>query len=230
MVAINIPTMLLMQALNIWVINRIAPELRFGWRGASRQLVRTIISFSSSIFMIRVSARLQSRTDEIVTGAFLHISAVAPCAISRRLGEAAQLLADQFMKVLLPVASQLHAESDHARLHSLYIMGTRLTLAIFLPLGCILCVLTRPILTLWVGAAYADYAHLAIILTFAALIDTIHWPGGAVLRGTGRHRPMAVMTLCTALANLGLSVALVRDFGLTGVALGTLIPTLKGGR
>jgi len=175
--------------------------------------------------MLQISGRLQTKTDEIVIGAFLPITAVTPYSIARRLSEVAGLLTNQFMKVLLPLASQLNAENDKARLRLLYITSTRLTLAIFLPIGCMLVVLAGPILTVWVGAAYAGYAHLVVILTLASLIDTSQWPAGSVLQGIARHRPLALISLCTALANLALSIVLVRSMGVTGVALGTLIPT-----
>jgi O-antigen/teichoic acid export membrane protein len=225
LVGISIAVMLAMQAWAIWFIHTIMPKLDFGWRHAKRRMVRTLISFSSSLFVTEFSGCLQTKTDEFVIAAFLSISAVAPYAIVRRLSELAQLLTDQLMKIILPLASELHAEDDRARLRSLYVTSTRLTLAIFLPVGCTLIVLARPILTAWVGAKYSDYAHLVIILTLASLITTSMWPGAAIIQSTARHRPLAAMSLGSGLANFVLSVALVHRFGLTGVALGTLIPT-----
>ncbi len=226
MVAVNIPITLAMQAVSVWVINRVAPELQFGWRGAKRQQVRTIISFSSSVFVTQGAGLLQTKTDEIIIGVFLPITAVTPYSIARKLSEAAQVLTDQFMKVLLPLASELHAADDQTRLRSLYSQGTRLTLALFLPVGCTLVILAQPILTVWVGAAYADQVQLVGILTLASLIATSQWPASSILQGMARHRPLAMMSVGSALANLGLSIALVHPLGLTGVALGTLIPTV----
>lgn len=223
--AVGIFVTLAMQVPSIWLINRIAPELRFGWGGASRRLVRTVLSFSSPLFVMDVAGRLQTKTDEVVIGALLPVSFITPYSLARRLSEVAQVLTDQFMKVLLPLASELHAENDQVRLRSVYITGTRLTLAIFLPVGCALVILARPILTVWVGAAYADYAHLVTILTLASLIDTSQWPAISILQGMARHRPLALISVGTGLANLALSVALVQSLGLTGVALGTLLPT-----
>jgi O-antigen/teichoic acid export membrane protein len=225
MVGVSIAVMLVMQAPSIWFINRIAPELRFGWRGAKRSLVRTILSFSSSLFVIDMATRLQTKTDETVIGAFLQVSFVTPYSLARRLSEVPQILTDQFMKVLLPLASQLHAENDRARLRLLYITGTRLTLAIFLPIGCTVVILARPILTAWVGPEYGNYPHLVAILAFASLINTSQWPASSVLQSMARHQLLAVTSLGSGLANLALSIVLVGRFGLTGVALGTLIPT-----
>ncbi len=229
MVAVNIPITLLMQGASVRAINRSTPELRFGWAGAEWRLVRRIISFSFSIFVVQGAGLVQTKTDEIVIGVVLPISAITPYAIARKLSELPQILTDQFMKVLLPLASELHADDDQARLRALYLESTRLTLAIFLPVACTLIVLARPILTAWVGAAYADNAHLLVILTVASLIATSQWPAGSILQGMARHGPLAIMTLGSAVANLALSITLVHRLGLAGVALGTLIPTAVEG-
>src|SRR5262249_5532016 len=224
--AVGIFVTLAMQAPSIWLIKRSAPELRFGWRGASRQLVRAVFSFSSPILVMNVAGHLQTKTGEIVIAAFLPLSAVTPFAIARRLSEVAQIQTDQFMKVILPLASELHATDDQARTRSLYITSTRLTLAMLLPVACVLVVLAQSILAAWVGTTYAEYSHLVLILALASCIDASQWPAGAVLQGMARHRPLAMMWASAALANLALSIMLVRGFGLTGVALGTLLPTI----
>ncbi len=225
MVAINIPVTLMTQIPAIWLINRTAPELHFGWRGASRRLLKTVASFSSAMFVINVAGQLETKTDEIVIGASLPIANVTPYSIARRLSELPQLLTEQFMKVLMPLASRLHAENDRQRLRALYLVSTRLTLAVFMPLALGLTILARPFITIWVGAPYGQYDYLVLILVAASFLVTSQWPGGAILQGMGRHRILALITLCSALVNLGLSLILVHPFGLTGVALGTLIPT-----
>jgi len=226
MVAANIVILLATQIPTIWLVHRIAPDLRFGWRGAERRLARTVIGYSWSIFVIQVSGRVQTQTDEIVIGAFLPLSLVTPYAIARRLSEVAQNLTDQFMKVLLPLASELHAENDQARLRALFVISTRLTLALFLPIGGTIMLLARPVLGLWVGEAYTPYAYLVVILTLASLIDTSQWPAGSILSGVARQRPLAAMSVGAAAANLALSLVLVQRLGVAGVALGTLIPTV----
>jgi O-antigen/teichoic acid export membrane protein len=226
MVELNILILLLTQIPSIWVINRIAPELRFGRGRASRKLVRSVITYSWSIFVIQASGRIHTQTDEIVIGAFLLISAVTPYAIARKLSEVAQTLTDQFLKVLLPLASELHASNDELRLRLLYTTSTRLTLAIFLPIAATMTVLARAVLTAWVGAEYGDYSNLVIILMLASLIDTSQWPAGSILSGMARHRYLAIISIGSALVNLALSLLLVRPLGVTGVAIGTLIPTV----
>ncbi|MHB1131382.1 MAG: lipopolysaccharide biosynthesis protein [Chloroflexota bacterium] len=224
-VAVDIPLSLLMQVPSIWLIKRLAPELRFGLRGARLSAVRTLVSFSSSLFVMQMATRVQTKTDEIVIGAFLPVSAITPYAIARRVSEMASLLSQQTSKVLVPLASQLDAQKDWLRLRNMYIVLSRLTLALSVLVGVTLVMLAGPFLTLWVGAAYAESAPLVAILTAAYLVDVSQMPASSVLQGAGRHRPLAIISVLAAVANLALSIVLVQRIGLVGVALGTLIPS-----
>jgi O-antigen/teichoic acid export membrane protein len=217
-------TSLLMQAPTLWLIRRVAPELRIDLRRASRNRVQAVTAFSASLFVINLAGHLQSKTDEIVIARFLPLSMVAPYALARRFSEAAHILTQQFIKVLLPLASELHANHEDARLRSTYIVSTRLALVTFLPVGCTLLMLSRPLLTLWVGAAYAETNYLVLVLTIAGLIDISQWPAVSILTGMARHQPLAAIAIGSGLTNLALSLVLVQYLGILGVALGTLIP------
>jgi O-antigen/teichoic acid export membrane protein len=225
-VAANVLVSVGAQAMTAACIRRVAPELRLSWRRARGSLVRRIAVFSSSMFAINAASYFQMKTDEIVIGAFLSAGVVPPYAMARKLSVLPQVFCDQFLKILFPLASQLHAENDLARLRSLYLIGSRLTLMVLIPMTGALIALAGPILTLWAGAEYAHYAHIVVILALAIAIDTTQWPAGLILMGTARHHRLAAATLGAGLANLALSLALVRPYGAIGVALGTLIPTV----
>jgi O-antigen/teichoic acid export membrane protein len=223
MVAASIPVTLGTQAITLWCAYRIAPELRFGWRAFRRELVRTVLSFSGSMFAIDVSYNVQTGCDEIVIGAFLPVSSVGPYSIARRLSGVPQLVAQQAFAGFIPLTSQLQAEGDSDRLRSLYLIGSRITLAICVPLAGVLIVLAGPLLTLWVGAEYAGYASLVLILTLASVAEVCHWPGQSILQGLGRHHGLAAAYVCAAFAKVGLAVVLVQSHGLTGVAFATFV-------
>jgi O-antigen/teichoic acid export membrane protein len=160
-----------------------------------------------------------------VIGAFLPVARVTPYALARRLSELPQILTSQFIRILLPLASQLHAERDRARLRTLFTTSSRASLALFLPIACAVTVLAGPFLAAWVGPAYAHNGRLVLILVAAGLVEISVWPAAAILQGMARHRLLAVFSAGSALVNFGLSIALVRPLGVTGVALGTLIAT-----
>ena len=225
MVAAGIPLALGMLVVGIGLLNRVAPELRATWRDARRELVRSVLSFSGATFIIQTGFSLLTKVDEIIIGAFLPISSVSPYTIARRLSAMPQMVTEPCLGAFLPVASQLQAEGEADRLQSFYLIGSRVTLAICVPLACLLIALAGPLLALWVGPEYSSYAPIVIILALAGIAEISHWPANEILQGIARHRGLAPGYTCAALANIGLSVALVRPYGLVGVALGTLIPS-----
>lgn len=223
--AVTIPVTIVIQIPTVMVVNRIAPELRFGMRGAKLSEVRTIVSFSSSLFVMQLAGRLQTKSDEIVIGAFLPVSSVTPYALARRLSEMVSLLCEQAAKVIMPLASQLDANRQWEGIRALYVTSSRVTLALSTLAGTVLVMLAGPLLTVWVGSSYADSAYLVTMLTAATLLWVSLLPAGSVLQGSAKHRPLAVASTVSAIANLVLSVILVQSMGVAGVALGTLIPT-----
>jgi O-antigen/teichoic acid export membrane protein len=136
------------------------------------------------------------------------------------------MLSRPILEGFLPLASHLEGEGDAGRLRLLYIVGSRLILALCLPLLCVVTTLAGPLLTLWVGAKYADNAPIVVILALAGLLEVSCWPGRSILQGIAHHRGIAAASVCAAVANLGLSLLLIRYYGIVGVALGTLIPTI----
>jgi O-antigen/teichoic acid export membrane protein len=58
------------------------------------------------------------------------------------------------------------------------------------------------------------------------MFRALSWPVVTVLQGLARHGPIAVLSIAGGLANLGLSIALIQELGVIGVAYGTLIPTV----
>jgi O-antigen/teichoic acid export membrane protein len=125
--------------------------------------------------------------------------------------------------VLLPLASEVSATRERAAVRELFLTSTRLTLAVALGVGLPVALLGGPILEIWVGDEFAGYGALVAILACAAIVDLPSYPAAAVMQSLERHGPIAWMATGSAVANVGLSIALVGPYGLEGVAAGTLI-------
>lgn len=225
LVAVFIPVNILTAVLSTWLARRTAPGLRLGWRGANLATMRMVANFSASIFAINLAARLQTRTDEFIIAIFRPLSAVTPYALARKLGEVAQLVALPFLKVVMPLASALNAADENERLRRLYVVASRIGLAIGAIFATVLVIAGSRILTLWVGEDYAQHGILVGILAVATLFATSQWPAVEMLQGMGRHHLVARTAVVSGIVNVGLSIVLLPSFGLVGVALGTLVPT-----
>jgi O-antigen/teichoic acid export membrane protein len=226
MVAVTVPVALVSQAVAVVVLRRVDRTFAVRWSPTSRSAARKLTRFGLTLTVSQVAVLLQKRTSEIVIGALVSVSAVAPYALARRLSDLPHMISDQFIKVLLPVASELHATGSPEAMRRLYLASTRVTLALMFPLGLCTAFLSADLLELWVGAQYRDQAVLVVILVIASVAFTSQWPAGSVFQGMGRFGPFAVASLLSGVANVALSLLLVRPFGLVGVAVGTLVPTV----
>ena len=87
--------------------------------------------------------------------------------------------------------------------------------------------LADPLIHAWLrekAAAMAGAVPIIQILAIAVAIRVGNATGTTLLKGAGQHRMLAWVNLGTGVVNLVLSVALIKPFGLPGVAYGTLIP------
>ena len=221
---IAVPVTLLWLAPTIWLIHRTAPELHFGFRGAQRRHARRVMLFSSALFGIQVASVVKLQSDEFVIGASLPVRAVSPYSIARKLSGLPGQLTSQFVFVLLPLASRMHAEGDASMLREIYLSGMRLTLALFAIVGGALIIFAHPFLVAWLPAA-ASSTDIVVLLTFAALLEAMISPVSQALQGMSRHQPLVVFALGSAALNLALSIALIGPLGVRGVAIGTLVAT-----
>ncbi len=224
--AANILAALVPQAIGIWLVGRSAPELSLGWRGARRDQVKPLLSYSMMTFVIQVASNLQTQIDEIVIGIFLPVSSVGGYYVARRISALPQMLSQPVLGAFIPLASQLNAQNDTTGLRELYLFGSRAILAICIPLLVAVVGLAGPLLALWVGTKYSTNAAVVVVLATASVLEVGYWPGRMILQGIGQHRGLAKAATFGAIANLGLSILLIHYYGVIGVAFGTLIPAI----
>jgi O-antigen/teichoic acid export membrane protein len=207
-----------------WTARRAFPELRIRPALFSRSLVREVTAFSVYMFIIDVAVQIGFNLDNIVIGAALGTSVVAVYAVALRIADYQRQLSNQFNGLLFPVAVRFGAGGRVAELESLLIEGTRV--ALIMVIGVTICVigLGGPLIAVWMGPAFQPGVVPLYVLAITGIVLVGQGPLGNILLGTGHHRLVAYSALAEAIANLILSVILVRRFGILGVAIGTAVP------
>jgi O-antigen/teichoic acid export membrane protein len=207
---------------------RVFPELRISPSLFRRDRLREVTGFSIYSSIIDWSNKLNYQLDEIVIGVFLGSPAVAVWAVAERIIAGTQRLTNQLNGVMFPVVVDSDASQRQDTLRQILLQGTRLSLAMVVPISAVLILLADPLLRAWLGTHATPSILGAVpviqILAVAVAIRVGNATGNTVLKGAGSHRMLAYVNLATGIVNIALSVALVRDFGLVGVAVGTLVP------
>lgn len=206
------------------IVFRIMP-LRFGWSFVSKASLRQVVNYGSVTFMIMLAGKLRFKTDALVIGTFLTAAAITYFSIGARLVDYVTELVDSLAQIFTPMSSHFDATGDMDRLRAIFIGGNRACALVIFPLCAGFVILGKSIIEIWVGTKYiaASYPVLLILL-IPSTLRCAQSSSSRILFGMARHRWLAVVTLIEGLANLLLSVLLVRPFGIIGDALGTAIP------
>jgi O-antigen/teichoic acid export membrane protein len=208
------------------LVFRWTPGLRFELRQIDRATVRMIRGYSLDSFLALIAGRLAFSTDAFVIGWALGAAAITPFAFANRLVDLGRSILRSATTTLTPAISASEAKGDLAAVRGYFLHGTRLVLYAALPVQAGLLLLGKPFLTVWLRAPdVADGAGPTLWVLAGTLSLTIAQSVAArVLYGVGRIRLFARLALVEGVANLLLSVALVRPLGIVGVAWGTAVP------
>jgi O-antigen/teichoic acid export membrane protein len=199
----------------------------FGWKYVEKSTFRLMVNYSSATFMIMVAGRLKFKTDEIVIGSMVSAAGVTYFTIGGRIVDYASGVVNSLAQTFLPMISQSEAKGDISRLRKVFVAGNRLCAFTTFPIVAILLILGKSVIEVWVGKKYVATSYpVLVILLIPCAIMWAQAGSGRVLFGMSKHRTWAVVTLIEAIANVILSVVLVRPYGIVGDAFGTAIPLM----
>jgi O-antigen/teichoic acid export membrane protein len=200
-------------------------------RAFRRTELRALSGLSAMNLLNNIGQIVISRTDLVVIGAFLDVKAVAYYNIGRLLVEYAGQANYSVMVSFRPHLTHLYSRGDFDGFRRLFLMGTRISALLAIPVAACMLSFGRPLLALWVGSGYVDGAAsqrsdiVMAILILAYLPQwqqTLSWQA---IFATGRYRYLTALTLAQAVANIAITLLLVQWYGLIGVAVGRLIPS-----
>jgi len=203
---------------------RLLPTLSVHWKHVNWQMFRECVGFSGYSFVSSVAQQLIYATDVMVIGCLMGENAVVPYFIAMRLCTMLRMPLEKINEICVPTAGALEARSDTGTLRGLLTraVGASLLLSASAVIGGYFYGGT--LINTWMGAGYETSAQILILLLLGQLIAM---PVGVIrglLFGMGHVKVPTLIFLAEAAANLLLSLWLIRDYGLVGVALGTVIP------
>lgn len=199
--------------------------LRFSPRNISRSSFRQIANYSGTTFLIIVAGRLRFKTDAMVIGTFVSATAITYFTIGSRLVDYASEVVSSLAQIFVPMSSQSQATGDLDGLRKIFVVGNRACAFLIFPIAVVLVFLGKALIETWMGFKYvaASYPVMLVLLVPYTLM-LAQSASGRTLWGMAKHKTWAKVVLAEGVANLILSIALVRPYGIIGDAIGTAIP------
>jgi O-antigen/teichoic acid export membrane protein len=208
--------------MQIYLARRAAPWARLNRTTIVRGKAKSLFSYSIYTFITAIADNLRFQVDSLVITAFVGLSAVTHYRIASVFMGYYINAAIMTTGIAQPVLVQAYGAGDRDKMNRIFFFTTKLSLFISIFIGCILIFLGKPFITRWMGTGYQDAYLPLVVLTLAALLDVGQNPSIGLLYATFNHRFYTYINLAEGVLNLLFSLALVRPFGILGVALGTL--------
>jgi O-antigen/teichoic acid export membrane protein len=210
--------------IHLFLSRRCLPGLVFSTKLARRKMVGPLFRHGLYSALISAGNRLNYEVDNIVIAAFLPVGLIAFYVIGSRLVQYWRDLVNGAVQIVMPLVSGLEARGSAEDLGLLFLRTTKYLLLLGSPLALGLLLLGPDFIRLWMGPDYAARSGLVLVILGAAqFVSLTECSASAVLCGLSKHKANVWCTGLEGILNLGLSVALVRPYGIYGVALGTTL-------
>lgn len=226
MVLVNISGVILYFIFGQVFLLRNFRDLICRWGKIDREMMTIIYDYSRPLFVQDIAKKLNSKTDEGTIGFFESAALVTPYNIARRYSESIQILAQQAIKLFLPLMSELQANGDTEGLRKYFLFSTRIISIFCIGTGVLLSAYAPPLIRAWVGDQVSVPVTIVFILIAATMFTTIQLPATTALKGMAQHHRLTKFAILFGITNLALSIILFPIFGLVGIAMGTLIPAV----
>ncbi len=212
----------------IMVFQRI-PEFSLHPKHFRFAAVQGVLSFSIVAYLITFTNLIMARTDQAVISFGIGVAFVAVYQAGYKAAEMFGLFSVQMQDALSPAAAQLNITKDEAGLRDLLVKSTQLTIFLTTPLYAICAVYLEPLIKILTGLKSVETATFwvgqsLLLATYSSLLTNSC--SKRILMMCGWERRLLKISLIDAGINLVASVILVKRYGVLGVALGTMVPTL----
>ena len=198
----------------------------FSWPRWNRQTASKLFNFGGPVLIGQIADRIRFQTDTLTVSFFIGLTAVAHYSIGTTLVLYYVDAIAAIIGVLVPVLSMQQSISDQAGFRRSFFAGTRIALvgSAFMVFGMIAW--SRDFVVRWMGRSFTDIYPVIVILALAVFLETSQATSVNALYASLHQKAYATINIGEAIANLILSIALARPYGMIGVALGTLVPSI----
>jgi len=209
---------------------RIRPNL-FAWH----TIVETS-KFSLYAYANTLGNTLRNKTDQPVISAILGVAFVKPYQAGSKVGEMFDMFTRQFGDVLASTAAHLHAKGDATELRRIMIRGMRFSTMVGTPLYILCAGYMDGVLRILTGQKTPSgpmvWAGELLVFWYYSMVIT-HAVFKNMSMMAGQEKRMMRQGVAEAVLNLILSIGFTfwfrhaygRDWGILGVALGSVVPT-----
>lgn len=204
-------------------------HIRFCFRGFQFSLLKEMWVFTFFIFLNQIIDQVNWSVDKFLLGRLSGTAAVAVYGVGGQINTLYLQFSTSISNVFIPKVNRIVAETnDNDLLTKIFTKVGRiqfivlaLILSGFIFFGC-------PFIRVWAGSSYSAAYEVAILLIAPVTVPLIQNLGIEIQRAKNMHKARSVVYLFIAMANIFISIPLIKIAGPIGAALGTALALFAG--
>jgi O-antigen/teichoic acid export membrane protein len=200
------------------------PQMKVRFFAFDKTVAKSMFGFSAAVFILMIAEMVRSKMDVMLVMRFgglgeAGLYVVASTAFSYIFRAMAAVFG-----VSGPRLNKLYGAGNMTDLCSFFKCASHITAAITVLICGTFIGLAPLLIHLWLGPGYERSAGVLRILVAGFFLDFATNPGISSLIATTKIRYFTVQTVFEAIASFTLAAILGKKFGMTGVALGIVVP------
>lgn len=202
---------------------------KFLFNHFNKDLLREIWGFTFFIFLNQIIDQINWSIDKFLLGRMAGTTAVAIYGLGGQINSLYVQLSSSVSTVFVPKVNRIVAETnDNRELSRLFTKIGRIQFMILSMILTAYIFLGKPFMTIWGGPEYTNSYYVALWLITPVTVPLIQNLGIEIQRAKNMHKARSVVYFFIALANIFISIPLIRLFGPAGAAIGTAISLFAG--
>lgn len=214
--------------INVWFSLK-KLHVHFIFKGFQFGLLKEMWTFTFFIFLNQIIDQINWSVDKFLLGRLAGTTAVAIYGLGGQINSMYLQLSTSISNVFVPKVNRIVATSDdNDELSRLF---TKIGRIQFIVLGLILTgfiFVGKPFMNIWGGSGYDDSYYVTLWLIIPVTVPLIQNLGIEIQRAKNMHKTRSVVYFFIAIANVFVSIPLIKLFGPTGAAMGTAISLFAG--
>lgn len=212
---------------NAWFcVSKLKLKMRLGY--FDKKIFMGLLGYTFFIFLSDLVDQLNSNVDKLLLGRITGTIAVAIYSVGLNLKNYYTTLTWMIPEMYIPETNRVAIENNEKRLTELFTFIGRINnyLVLFIISG--FAIFGRYFIHLWAGAEYDMSYYVTLILMITGYIPAVQTLGVSIQNAKNMHKMRSVVYFIVACANVILSIFLIKQWGVVGTCLGTLIATIMG--
>jgi O-antigen/teichoic acid export membrane protein/GT2 family glycosyltransferase len=203
------------------------PYLKINPAYFSRKWLKSMGSFGLQMQVSKLSTFASDKYDEFLLGAFTNLTNVTVFNLGNKAAAYGKFIPSQLIAPVPPAAAELAAKGETEKLKQLYRESTKYINTIAIPIFFFLFTFAEQVFYAWMGSGYETSSVILRILSAGYLANFIlSVPGNIIIPNTGKPRYQMFEGLIFLSVNLAASFILIKNYGITGAAIGSAVSSV----